>query len=176
MTTKDEREPFLARWSRMKQESREEPADKPPAKADEPKPAPELPPVDELNYDSDFKAFMDKGVDSRLRRLALKKLFSDPRFNVTDGLDDYAEDYSVLEDLPEEMAALQQHARRILRGPETEEKRETEGTTTAQPDEPVPDQVAARSEEQPEPANRGQSKGNEDAAPREPEDKNERHT
>jgi len=171
MTTKDDRERFLSRWSRRKREAREEPADKAPAKSDKAKPAPELPPVDELNYDSDFKAFMDKGVDNRLRRLALKKLFNDPRFNVTDGLDDYAEDYSALEDLPKEMVALQQHARRILGGPEPEEKPETEGTTTARPDEQPADQLAARSDDRPEPADRGRPQGGEDDGPRETGDK-----
>lgn len=176
MTTKDEREPFLSRWSRKKQEAREEPADKAPAKPEEPKPAPELPPVDQLNYDSDFKAFMDKRVDGRLRRLALKKLFNDPRFNVTDGLDDYAEDYSALEDLPAEMAALQQHARRILRGPEADEKPETGEPAAAQPEERPSDQIAARSKEQPEPDDQGQPQGSEDDARRKPGDeKNERH-
>ena len=63
---------------------------------------------------------MDKRVDDGLRRMALKKLFSDPRFNETDGLDVYAEDYSALEDLPREMAELQQHARRILQRAEQE--------------------------------------------------------
>ncbi len=87
-------------------------------KAAETQPAPELPSPDQLDHESDFKAFMDKRVDDGLRRLALKKLFSDPRFNVTDGLDDYAEDYSALEDLPQEMVELQQHVRRLLHGTE----------------------------------------------------------
>lgn len=165
MTTKDDREPFLSRWSRLKQEARDDPAEKLPPKAEESMPAPELPPVDKLNYDSDFKAFMDKRVDGRLRRLALKKLFTDPRFNVTDGLDDYAEDYSALEDLPEEMAALQQHARRILRGPQSEEKPEKEEKTVAQAEQRPVDQIAANPDERAEPVDRVQAQGGEDAVP-----------
>ena len=120
MTARDPAERFLARWSRRKRQSRDEPAPKASTKADERPPVPELPPLDQLNHESDFKAFMDKRVDDGLRRMALKKLFSDPRFNETDGLDVYAEDYSALEDLPREMAELQQHARRILQRAEQE--------------------------------------------------------
>jgi len=114
MTIKDEEEPFLSRWSRLKQDARSEPAAPSAPGAVGDAPLPELPPVDRLDFDSDFSGFMDKRVDERLRRLALKKLFSDPRFNVTDGLDDYAEDYTLLEDLPKEMVERLQHARRTL--------------------------------------------------------------
>ena len=38
-----------------------------------------------------------------VRRAALKKLFSDPRFNVMDGLDVYIDDYSKTEPIPPEM-------------------------------------------------------------------------
>jgi len=146
MTAKRAKERFLSRWSRRKRRARAETVSKSPAKAQESQPAPELPPLDQLNYESDFKAFMDKRVDDGLRRLALKKLFGDPRFNVTDGLDDYAEDYSALEDLPAEMVDLQRHAQRILRGQEPDGRAETatskaEGPSPeggAQPAEPAP--------------------------------------
>lgn len=147
MTTKDDREAFLSRWSRRKSEAREDPDRKAMEKADESQPPPELPPVEDLNYDSDFKAFMDKRVDQRLRRLALKKLFQDPHFNVPDGLDDYAEDYTLLEDLPEDMVALQQHARRVLFGPEGEEKSAVEGSADVRSKEGSDDHIAAGSSE-----------------------------
>ncbi len=54
----------------------------------------ELPPVDTLTIESDFTAFMRPGVDEAQKRGALKKLFSDPRFNVMDGLDTYIDDYT----------------------------------------------------------------------------------
>lgn len=161
MTTKDEREPFLSRWSRRKQEARDEPAPKEPAAPDEGKPAPELPPVDQLNYESDFKDFMDKRVDDKLRRLALKKLFTDPRFNVTDGLDDYAEDYSLLEDLPSDMVALQQHARRILRSPEEAAAADSAERQGAE------ESVAARHGEQP--ADQGETRAAPESVPSEGE-------
>ena len=69
---------------------------------------------------------MDPRVDERLRRLALKKLFSDPRLNIVDGLDDFAEDFTLLEDLPQEMVAKLEHVRRTLRRPDPEQEKEAE--------------------------------------------------
>ena len=76
----------------------------------------ELPPIDELGPDSDFQGFMDPQVDDSLRRAALKKLFRDPHFNVTDGLDVYAEDYTKLESMTPAMIAGLKHARGLLFG------------------------------------------------------------
>ena len=53
-----------------------------------------LPPVESLTFDSDFAPFMQPESTRRCKRAALKKLFSDPRFNVMDGLDVYIDDYS----------------------------------------------------------------------------------
>lgn len=44
---------------------------------------------------------MRPGVDEDTRRLAVKKLFEDPRYNVMDGLDVYIDDYSKPDPLPE---------------------------------------------------------------------------
>ncbi|MBK5104263.1 MAG: DUF3306 domain-containing protein [Burkholderiales bacterium] len=126
---KEQKEPFVSRWSRRKQEAREQPQQEAPKPADA-RPLPELPPVDTLSFESDFRGFMDSRVDQVVRRIALKKLFTDPRFNITDGLDDYAEDYAALEDLPAAMVDKLQHARRTLRGPEPEES-ETPETQVA---------------------------------------------
>jgi Protein of unknown function (DUF3306) len=60
-----------------------------------------LPPVESLTSESDFAPFMREGVDPELRRGAMKKLFTDPRFNVMDGLDVYIDDYSKPDPLPE---------------------------------------------------------------------------
>jgi len=126
------REPFLSRWSRRKRASADA-ATAPPAQAEGP--PPELPPIDSLTPESDFSAFMHKKVDEKLRRAALAKLFSDPAFNVVDGLDDYAEDYTQLETLAEGVAATLEHAKRTLRrgDPETETEAQTETQTGAQP-------------------------------------------
>jgi hypothetical protein len=54
----------------------------------------DMPPIDSLDKDSDFSMFMSPGVSDQLRTLALRKLFHLPAFNVTDGLNDYDEDYT----------------------------------------------------------------------------------
>ena len=107
---------FLSRWSRRKHQARKgeapaEPAPLPAAPvaeapdAEAQKPAvaadsPPLPPVESLTKDSDFTAFMKPEVEPGLRNEALKTLFSDPQFNVMDGLDVYIDDYSKPDPLP----------------------------------------------------------------------------
>ena len=56
-----------------------------------------------LTKDSDFKPFMAQGVDASVRNAAVKKLFTDPHFNVMDGLDIYIDDYSISDPIPESM-------------------------------------------------------------------------
>ena len=119
MTTKDikeEQEQFLARWSRLKQEAQDQPPqERAPEMAVDPKaPPPELPPVEKLTFDSDYRAFFHPKVDEDVRRAALKKLFSDPRFNVMDGLDVYIDDYSKTEPIPPAMMAGLRQAQKIL--------------------------------------------------------------
>jgi len=53
-----------------------------------------MPPIDSLDSDSDFSVFMSPKVSEQLRTQALRKLFHLPAFNVTDGLNDYDEDYT----------------------------------------------------------------------------------
>jgi hypothetical protein len=106
--------PFLARWSQRKQEAREAPPAQAPAGEVVDTPVPDLPPVDELTPQSDFSAFMHPKVDADLRRAALRKLFSDPHFNVMDGLDTYVADYSQPDPLPPGMLAGLRQAQNIL--------------------------------------------------------------
>jgi hypothetical protein len=61
--------------------------------------APELPPLDSLGADSDYSAFLGRGVPADLRQKALRKLFHSPKFNIRDGLDDYDLDFSKPEPL-----------------------------------------------------------------------------
>jgi Protein of unknown function (DUF3306) len=96
----DDNEKFLSRWTRLKQETREQPAAK---RADAAGPPPKLPPLETLDINSDFKGFLHPKVDAKLRHAALKKLFSDPRFNVMDGLDVYIGDYNKADPIPPEM-------------------------------------------------------------------------
>jgi hypothetical protein len=65
-----------------------------------PAPLPTLADVAALTRDSDYARFMLPGVDGSVRNAAMKKLFSDPRFNVMDGLDTYIDDYGKPDPLP----------------------------------------------------------------------------
>ena len=57
----------------------------------------DLPDINTMNKDSDFTLFMREGTPKKLKRLALRKLFtSDPIFAGLDGLNDYDEDYSMI--------------------------------------------------------------------------------
>ena len=122
---------FLGRWSRRKQEVREgKPVQDPapplpqapvPAGVNAPAPlpvqpasAPALPEVSapplptlqdaqSLSIDSDFKPFASRAVAPEVRNAAMKKLFTDPHFNVMDGLDIYIDDYTQPDPLPAAM-------------------------------------------------------------------------
>ena len=114
----DGKQDFLRRWSRLKRESA---AQKPVAQ----ELPPQLPPLDSLTFESDFKAFMHSKVEEGVKRAALKKLFSDPRFNVMDGLDTYIDDYTKAEPISEELLAQLEHARQTLLERKPEQKEET---------------------------------------------------
>jgi hypothetical protein len=107
-----EQEPFFKRWSRLKVEQKEQvkpPSSKIASKSQdvaispseekelEEKPVAELPPVESLTKDSDFTAFLRKGVPEALRQQALHKLWaSDPAFAAPDPLDFQNVDYTKL--------------------------------------------------------------------------------
>ena len=119
-------EGFFGRWSRRKQEAlaqQPEPVTAP-ERGDQQAQAPELPPehaaaaqaepgksvanaplptledVRTLTPDSDFQPFMRSGVGAEVRNAAMKKLFTDPHFNIMDGLDIYIDDYSQPDPMP----------------------------------------------------------------------------
>jgi len=92
------------------------PQDAPPPVA-EPAPARPLPTMDDvatLDKDSDFSAFVARGVDQAVRRSALKKLFADPHFNVMDKLDVYIDDYTKPSPMSEAMLASLEHAKSVF--------------------------------------------------------------
>jgi len=132
MATEEKKEAFLDRWSRLKKEEKELPV------KDE-KPVPDLPPVEKLTPESDFTGFMHPKVEDELRRVALKKLFSDPRFNVADPFEAYSGDWTGGEPIPEEMLAALNQAKRLLFDDNKEadgEKKEPEKTAAPNSDEP----------------------------------------
>jgi hypothetical protein len=126
---------FLRRWARRKTEARSgvEPLPEPVAPvapppvpvAQAPAPLPALAPADaplptmddvaRLTSDSDFSAFVARGVDAAVRRTALKKLFADPHFNTMDRLDVYIDDYTKPSPVSEAMLASLEHAKNALR-------------------------------------------------------------
>ena len=117
-------EGFLQRWSRRKAEARTapkagepeqetaleraelpqaaEPRDPPASTGSRPPDDVEaavdleaLPDIDTLTYESDFTAFMRKGVPPELRKRALQRLWrSNPTLANLDGLVEYGEDYT----------------------------------------------------------------------------------
>jgi len=59
---------------------------------------PVLPPIDELTAESDYTVFLGKNVPQALTNAALRKLWlSDPVFANLDRLNDYDDDYSIVE-------------------------------------------------------------------------------
>ena len=112
MARDQEKEDFLGRWSRLKREQDEKAAV--PQKKDAEDAPPALPPVDKLTPDSEFSGFMHPKVEDALRRVALKKLFSDPHFNIPDPFEAYSGDWTGGEAIPDEMLATLNQARTLL--------------------------------------------------------------
>lgn len=105
---------FLHRWSRRKHDQAKQPDAKvsAPARAETPPvvepPGPQkVPDVDTLDEDSEVSAFFSEQVSETLKRQALRKLFHMDKFNFCDGLDDYAEDYTLFEPLGNTITAHQ---------------------------------------------------------------------
>lgn len=60
----------------------------------------DLPDVETMTAESDFSVFMKKGVPEELKNLALRKLWlSNPIFANLDGMNDYDEDFRVIDKL-----------------------------------------------------------------------------
>ena len=106
---------FLSRWSRRKTGKQDDalesvkevtpspvPIDSEAKDADLAAPPPvtleDVEKIDRLA--PDFSAFMKPDVDPVVKQAALKKMFTDPHFNVMDGLDIYIGDYSKPDPLP----------------------------------------------------------------------------
>ena len=107
----EDKESFLSRWSRRKLEANENPpvaplpAEQPGAAAQSPAmPTMEPdPPKPVQERSAEYREFFDPQVDEKLRQTALKGLFSDPHFNMMDGLDTYIDDYSIADPIPAAM-------------------------------------------------------------------------
>jgi hypothetical protein len=142
----ESKEAFLHRWSRRKHEAEKEKEQLPAA---EEKPPAQLPPVDELTPESDFTGFMHPKVEDALRRVALKKLFNDPHFNIPDPFEPYSGDWNVGEPISNELLATLNQARTHLfsdKKEEGEEKKQEAEEEEKKPEvaaqEPAPEQKA----------------------------------
>ncbi len=74
-----------------------------PASAPAAQPAEPTPTMDDvalLTTESSYARFVTPDVDTGVKNAALKKLFSNPHFNVMDGLDTYIDDYNKADPLP----------------------------------------------------------------------------
>lgn len=119
---------FFSRWSKRAAEKEvpQEPALDEPAEqvvrhhdeastaASIPDKVPDMADVAALSNESDFSRFLAKDVDESVRRSAMKKLFSNPHFNIMDGLDIYIDDYGKADPLPPGMLESLTHAKTLL--------------------------------------------------------------
>ena len=168
---------FLGRWSRRKLDVKEgkevppEPAADPdvapePAVAAAPDappdtikpPPPTLDDVHALTAESDFSRFAASDVAPEVKNAAMKKLFSDPRYNIQDGLDTYIGDYSQPDPIPHAMLRKLASAK-FLGLFDAEEKAEAEAEAAAKAGE------AADTEPAPTVAGAGPALPAEPAAP-----------
>jgi hypothetical protein len=142
---------FLGRWSQRKLDAKdgkplaaEAPApvavpvlaQPVPAAAAQPVAEPEVPPpltledAQALTTESDFRPFAARGVAPEVQNAALKKLFSDPHYNVMDRLDTYIDDYSQPDPIPKDMLRKLASAK-FLGLFDAEEKEEAEQAAAA---------------------------------------------
>lgn len=98
--------------------------------SDAPETNPPLPTIESLTQESDFSPFMGKDVASDLRNQAMKKLFTDPHYNVQDGLDIYIGDYTKSDPIPLEMLRKMTQSKALFLF-EEEEKAEAEAAALA---------------------------------------------
>lgn len=66
-------------------------------------PPPTMADVAALTSESDYSRFVARNVDNDVRNAALRKLFTDPHFNVMDRLDIYIDDYNKPDPIPASM-------------------------------------------------------------------------
>ncbi|WP_251368372.1 DUF3306 domain-containing protein [Polynucleobacter sp. AP-Kolm-20A-A1] len=133
---------FLSRWSRRKAGKEEDalenkvetsseapttlPLESPP---EDTPPPPTLEDVDKIDrFAPDFSAFMKPDVDPAVQQAALKKMFTDPHFNIMDGLDIYIDDYSKPDPLPPGMLErmVQSDMLNLFRKPGEEESQDAQ--------------------------------------------------
>lgn len=149
-------EGFFQRWSRLKTDPaatvaddslhdeappatpapvpavRPAPAAPPGPEQGTPLPRPTLDDVAQLRADSDYSAFVARGVDKSVQRGALKKLFADPHFNIGDGLDLYMGDYNKPDPIPAAMMSALRHTQSFFAQAYPDKQTDDEGAEDAE--------------------------------------------
>lgn len=103
----------------------------------------DMPALESLDEHSDYSGFLSPGVSEKLRRLAMRKLFTAAVFNVRDGLDDYDEDFTQFEGLGDMVTSDMKHQaevaeKRRLEAEERERLASAESEESQESPEPVP--------------------------------------
>lgn len=108
----------------------------------------DMPPVESLHADSDFSGFLSPGVSEELRKLALRKMFALPSFQVRDGLDDYDDDFTVFEPLGDTVTndPWTHRQKRLAEEKAAAEKAEAERLSQEENEEQVAEQLDAEEE------------------------------
>ena len=76
-------------------------------------PPPTLDDVATLAPGDEVSRFVARGVDEAVKRAAVKKLFTDPHFNLMDGLDIYIDDYGKPDPIPAAMLRQMNQSRSL---------------------------------------------------------------
>ena len=124
------------------------PAQAEPAQTSTPAPQPDAAPlptladVAALTRDSDYSRFVANTVQPDVKNAALAKLFTDPHFNVMDGLDTYIDDYGKPDPLPPGM--LRQMLQAHVLGLFDEEDEKAKAKTEAAASEPLANATEAQ--------------------------------
>jgi len=120
----DAEETFVQRWARRKREAAQAPVapldasepdaltpDAQPEQASEPEPPSDedMPALDSLGPNSDISDFFSPRVSETLRQAALQRIFRQPKFNYSDGLDVYCGDYRSFKPIGNIMTAAMRH-------------------------------------------------------------------
>jgi hypothetical protein len=102
-----------------------------------PPPPPTWDDVADLTPEADFSRFVAGDVDPGVRNAAMKKLFSDPHYNLMDGLDTYIDDYGKPDPIPPDMLRRLAQSRMLRLFDDTDDDKH-EAAEAAPPAEPHP--------------------------------------
>jgi hypothetical protein len=114
----------------------------PAPEAAEPAPVLSLDDVKALTQESDYAPFVSRAVSPEVRNAAMKKLFTDPHYNVMDRLDIYIDDYSLPDPLPASMLRQMASAKFLKLFEEEEQAPAPAQTLGDDAHIPTPDSVA----------------------------------